>query len=487
MISNNEKNKIIQLYSQGHSKVYIAEAIGRNRRTVIKYIKEMEKYQEQLKQVEVGSPEFHELTEKIAGPPQYKGKYKSRKKRKFTKEIEMRVDEIIADETRKMEVYGPYHKNKRNLKDFYEILIEEGKDISYSAVCKHVGPKLKKAREAFIKQNYDYGDRVEFDFGERKITIAGKVQKVYVAVLCCAATNFRDFYVYPNQKLEAFLDPQIRFFNHYGVPRQMVYDNMKNVVKRFVGRNERELTDSVIQLSNYYEFEIVLTNPYSGNEKGSVERSVAVITHDLFANRDVFESWEELIHYVRERQKELNKEIDFQEEQKYLKLGKPPLEIAETNERKVSKYSFIREDKNDYSVPEKFIGTKVTVKRYPHTIEIFWKGELIALHQRIHGENECRVKIEHYFKTLLRKPGALKNSVALDQVPKLKSIYENYYSDKPREFLAILMDNKELLDTDEICELLVNGNINSARNAQKQSQVEKASRSQLESVSTLFR
>ncbi len=486
MISNEIKNEIMKLSIKGYSNVYIANEIGCNRRTVIKYRKEMNELNDKLKETEVGSTEFHEIMEQIAGPPQYKGKYKERPKRKLTPEIKDRINEILEDENRKIKLYGLNHKNKRNIKDFHEILVNDGYDISYTTVRNYVSPKIKKMEEVYIRQTYDFGQRLEFDFGERWVTIDGKKTKVYIAVLCSAATNYRDYYVYSNKSNESFIDSQVRFFKKHGVYQTVVYDNMRNVVKKFVGRNKRELTDLVLSLSNYYEFEIVLANPYAGNEKGHVERSVNVVGHELFANKDVFDSWEELIEHVNKTKKALNKGTDIKTEMKYLKEAKPPYEFAEINERKVNKYCFIRDDNNSYSVPEQYVGARVTVKRYPHTIEIYYRGKLIAKHRRIHDKEQYSVDIRHYLKTLLRKPGALKNSVALDQVPKLKEIYENYYTENPRDFLVILMDNKESLDTEELYEQLRSENIRSASLPVEKTIVEKASLKQLVNVSTLF-
>jgi hypothetical protein len=50
----------------------------------------------------------------------------------------------------------------------------------------------------------------------------------------------------------------------------------------------------------------------------------------------------------------------------------------------------------------------------------------------------------HYLNTFLRKPGAVSNSVALKSVPRLKAIFDTYYAKKPRQFIELLIENKEL-------------------------------------------
>ena len=63
----------------------------------------------------------------------------------------------------------------------------------------------------------------------------------------------------------------------------------------------------------------------------------------------------------------------------------------------------------------------------------------VAYHERLAAQGGRSLRLEHYLGTLLRKPGALAGSVALQQVPHLiKRLYDNHFSDCPREFLEVL-------------------------------------------------
>lgn len=483
MITQAEKYTILTLARKGYTKTKIAELLGLSRTTVTKYIKRDRELRESLEQAEVGSVEYHLITEEIVGEPVYKGKYKERKKLKYTQEIDDRIEEIMEDERRKDKTYGPGHKLQRTAKQIYEMLIEEGFDISYPTICKAVKKKRNKRRETFIKQEYDYGERVEFDFGERKITIGGEVRKVYLAVMTSPASKYRDYYVYLNSKTAVFLDAQVRFFERVGgVYESVVYDNMKNVVKRFVGKNERELTRSVLNLAGFYRFDIVLTNPYHGNEKGSVEASVKAVSQELFAKRDTFDSFEEVVDYVRESKNWINKDCKIEEEKKCLRPNRGNYEVGIIEEKRVNKYAFVRVDHNDYSVPEEYNGALVTAKLYPLSVEFFYRGRLIAKHKRLEGENKTSVLLEHYYNTMLRKPGAIQHSLALKQAPQLRLLFEKYYTNNPKQFLEILIDNKDLCDVDELCALLSSGQIIE----KDQSLLEERSKNQLTEVVSLF-
>ncbi|WP_439647331.1 Mu transposase domain-containing protein, partial [Allobaculum fili] len=108
------------------------------------------------------------------------------------------------------------------------------------------------------------------------------------------------------------------------------------------------------------------------------------------------------------------------------------------------KYSLISVDNNQYSVPDNLIGKKVRVKTYTETIKVYYEHEQVAEHQRINdGKQKTCFDIRHYLSTLRKKPGALRNSTALKADPELKSIYDNYFSEKPKEFIEILTRHKD--------------------------------------------
>ena len=65
---------------------------------------------------------------------------------------------------------------------------------------------------------------------------------------------------------------------------------MRLVIKKFVGRNEKEPTNELLKLSLYYRFNFRFCNIRSGNEKGHVERSVEIIRRKAFSKHTVFNS-----------------------------------------------------------------------------------------------------------------------------------------------------------------------------------------------------
>ena len=99
-----------------------------------------------------------------------------------------------------------------------------------------------------------------------------------MAVFTAAYSNFRWAKLFPKQNTQCFLESHSDFFEYAnGSFAKVVYDNMRLVIKKFVGRNEKEPTDELLKLSLYYRFNFRFCNIRSGNEKGHVERSVEVV------------------------------------------------------------------------------------------------------------------------------------------------------------------------------------------------------------------
>jgi hypothetical protein len=109
-------------------------------------------------------------------------------------------------------------------------------------------------------------------------------------------------------------------------------------------------------------------------------------------------------------------------------------------------------DTTFYSVPEYLAGKKVIVKKYHDEIRAYASNELVCKHKRIFGNGMMQVDIYHYLNSLYKKPGAVRNSVALKSIPRLKAIFDTHYSKEPKKFIEVFLENKEL-PIDEIIRL----------------------------------
>ena len=446
MITLTEKQKILSRHIQGVSNREIARELHISKNTVNKYVAEYDDLHRALME---SNPETDE--EEIISAFTEKPKYDSsgRSRRKVTPEIIALVNECLEENEAKL----ARGKRKQIMKktDIWEYVREKGYDISRQTISNIIDESSEKHFEAYIKQQYEPGDTSEFDWGEVELHIGGKAKKYQMAVFTAPYSNERFAKLYERQDTAAFLEAHADYFYQCGgVFHNMVYDNMRIAVKRFVGINEKEPTEALLSLSVYYGFRFRFCNIASGNEKGDVERSVEYVRRKAFSRpgADRFETLEEANKHLMEECKRLNTGMNedgtsietlFSEERKHLLPPMRRYNCFGTQHAKVDKYSTFAFQRNHYSVPDTLVGKTVDLRIYTDKLLVYYDGSVVAQHKRSYHTNEWHIDIYHYLRTLNKKPGALSQSTALLQADtRVKNIYEKYYTDNVREFLQVI-------------------------------------------------
>lgn len=448
MIVLKQKQKIILSHINGKSNRSIAAELHISKDTVNKYVNEYEHQKSQLLLMNQEADK-EELIQTIVAKPKYNSE--NREPVKVTPEMLNAIEECLKiNEWRRA---NGMSKQQMKKIDIHAYLVNNKKfDISYSTVRRLAKSIEDRHREAFIRQEYDYGDVCEFDWGSVKLDIGESGYKVYqIAVFTPAKSDYRYAILFKNQDTAAFQESHAEFFEHCkGNHKIMVYDNMRVAIKKFIGLHEKEPTKALIELSIYYGFSFRFANIASGNEKGHVERSVEYVRRRVFSEPgcDKFDSLEDANRYLAEKCMLLNSkpiynrtiplEV-FSEEQKHMLPHLPKFESCIYSDNRVDKYSTIMICQNHYSVPDTLVGKMVDVKTYTNKIIVYYDNSIVALHERSFKPHDWKIDICHYLRTLHKKPGALRGSTALLQADtKIKYIYENYYSSDAKIFLQVL-------------------------------------------------
>ncbi|EYE87190.1 transposase [Fervidicella metallireducens AeB] len=424
MITLNQKQEIIiAAFLDGKSQRQIEREYKIDRKTIRKYINKYNESRNALLKNPDNIDNSRLLMDDIVSPPKYDSS--NRTKIKLTDEIIERIKFYLSENEKKRSC-GQAKQQKKKI-DIHEALVEEGYDISYTTVCNTIRDLLSEGAEAYIKAEYEYGDVCEFDWGEAKLYINGELKTLQMAVFTSAKGNYRYSRLFTKQDTACFKESHAYFFDHIGkVYRTVVYDNMKVAVKKFVGPTEKEPTEALLQLSIYYGFRFRFCNARAGNEKGHVERSVEYVRRKAFAFKDRFNSIEEANEYLQNTCNKLNLKPQKQNDNKtaldilniekeYMLPGIPMFDAARIEEHRVDKYSTISVDTCRYSVPDRFVGKVVLVKIYSSKIICYCNEIKIAEHNRRYGFCEWSIKLEHFIKTLKKKPGALASSTAMQQ------------------------------------------------------------------------
>ena len=432
---------IIRSHREGKSQRRISRELQVSRKTISKYIEDYENLQKGLVQPEMA------LSTYLSSPPLYR--IGARSKVRLTREVQTVIDAHLEANSKKVG-QGMRKQILKNI-DILQILHENGFEVGYTTVCNYIREKLGKTatnQEAFIRQQYEPGSVCEFDWGEIKLTIAGRLWRFQLAVFTSAYSNYRYAMIYKRQDTLAFMESHVSFFEHIGgVYHQMVYDNMRVAVAKFIGKHEKEPTRALIQMKAHYQFSHRFCNAYSGNEKGHVERSVEYIRRKAFGFKSDFASFEEAEQYLETIIGKLNQAKQqltgrtalemFTDEKDLLRQYSGPLACSDSEQLRIDKYATFSYCTNRYSVPDNLVGCFVDAKIFSHKIEVYFENKQVATHQRDYGKHQWVISIEHYLDTVRQKPGALNGSVALTCSPYLKELYQQFYLNAPRDFIDL--------------------------------------------------
>jgi len=211
MVKFVDKKNIIMLKEQGLSNREVARQTGSDRKTVSKYWNE---YRFQLQWLDKPGADVKTIQESLLAEPKYNAA--NRKRHKYTEELDKRLKGILKEEERKTRLFGPGHKQKLSNKQIHQKLLNEGFEISGVTINIALANIRNRQKEVFIRQQYDLGDRLEYDFGEVFLDCGEGVKTYHMAVLSSPGGGFRWLYLYTNQKKAVFMDSHVRFFEMMG-------------------------------------------------------------------------------------------------------------------------------------------------------------------------------------------------------------------------------------------------------------------------------
>ena len=174
-------------------------------------------------------------------------------------------------------------KQRHTAKRVFDRLVDEHEFTgTYSPVQRFVKQwtaRNRSAGEGFTELVWPAGT-VQVDFGQAEAIIAGIRQVLHIFVVTFPFSNMRFVQAYAGETAECVCHGLRTVFEHIGaVPRHMVFDNATGIGRR-VGTKVVE-TKLFGAFKLHYRAESRYCNPYSGNEKGSVENAVGFLRRNF--------------------------------------------------------------------------------------------------------------------------------------------------------------------------------------------------------------
>lgn len=249
--------------------------------------------------------------------------------------------------------------------------------------------------EAFLRLRTLPGEQAQVDwahFGKLTIGRATRPLVAFVMVLSYSRRLFLRFFV--SAAMPAFVRGHVEAFASFGgVPRVLLYDNLKSAVLDRVGDAIR-FHPTLLELAAYYRFEPRPVAPARGNEKGRVERAIRYVRDSFFAAREYVDlddlnaqarAWTEGDAQDRpcpEDRSRSVREVFAEEQGTLLGLADDPFAADERVEVEVGKTPYVRFDLNDYSVPHTQVRRTLVVVASPSTVRVLDGTQVIATHPR---------------------------------------------------------------------------------------------------------
>lgn len=284
-------------------------------------------------------------------------------------------------------------------------------------VRQYVAAARKKQPEVFLPLIFAPAEMGQVDWGEVKVRLGGKFQKVQLFGMVLNYSGAFYFEAFERQNQESFFQGHhnaLTFFD--GVPGTLTYDNLKSAVTQILkGRNRLE-NQRFAAFRSAYLFDSRFCNPARGNEKGRIENMVKYAERNFFTPVPDFESLAALNAFLKTqcegyqakrqaRQSETVGERFAAEKPHLLPLPRHVPECCRIVPAKADKSSLVQFETNRYSVPSPYAHQMLWLKAFVEHIEITDGEKIIATHPRLKGKYHEAILLEHYHKVLERKPG----------------------------------------------------------------------------------
>lgn len=375
--------RLLQLYAQGKSKLFISKYLELSRNTVDKYVLRYKLLDlppaeiEKLSDTDLDKLFFVQVTEDL--PPRHKALYS------FFPYMEKELKKTGVTRQLMWKEYISKHPGGVGRSQFSE---------HYNRWCKKANPVMHI--------NHKAGDKMFVDYAGKTLPIvnreSGEVIEVQFFVAILGSSQYTYAEATASQEKEEFIrsvENALHFFE--GVPAAIVPDNLKSAVIKS-NKYEPTLNETFLDFAEHYGTTILPARSFKPRDKSLAEGMVKILYTRIYsALRDkTFFSLKEInaaiilaleVHNsTRFSGKPYSRRDLFSEVEKQT-LQQLPERRYEMKQQSfatvmLNGHVLLTQDKHYYSVPYQYIRKKVKLLYSISQVEVFYKYNRIALHQR---------------------------------------------------------------------------------------------------------
>lgn len=383
LINMSKVRKVIQLHSQGKSKLFISNYLPLSRNTVKKYIALYQMLNLSPDQIKLKSDvELEELFVSNKEPqlsPKMKNLYA------FFPYMERELRKVGVTKLLMWQEYIAKYPDGFKSSQFCEY---------YKRWGKKVNPVMHMSHKA--------GDKMFIDYAGKTLEVVdpetGEVQEVQFFVAILGASQYTYAEVSSSQKKEDFI-ASIENALHYfqGVPAAIVPDNLRSAVSKS-SRYEPTINETLLDFAEHYETTVLPARVYKPRDKSLAEGAVKILYQRIYptVKKEEFFSIKSMNQLIWELLEQHNSRkltgrpysrLQSFKEDEQEKLSALPVTRFEVKQQSfatvmMNGHVLLSKDKHYYSVPFQYIRKKVKLLFTSSTVEVYHKYNRIALHRR---------------------------------------------------------------------------------------------------------
>ena len=297
----------------------------------------------------------------------------------------------------------------------YQRAAAERKDgtrpYQYSQFC-DLYAEWRKTLASSMRQVHRAGERLFVDYSGKRPHIVdpktGEITYVELFVAVLGASNYTYAEATRSQKKHDFVASTIRTLEYIGgVPELVVPDQLRSAVSG-PDRYDPEINPTYLELAQHYGFAVMPARPGKPRDKAKVEGGVLIAQRWILAclrNRTFF-SLDALNEAIAELLENLNakpfQKLEGCRRSAFETLDRPALkplpghryERGDWEKGKVHIDYHVEFEDRFYSAPCSLIGARIEIRATTATVEILFRGQRVASHERSYGRKGSFVTCE---------------------------------------------------------------------------------------------
>ena len=351
------------------NKSQIARELGKDRRTIDKYLNGYEKPSTRNRESDLDN--YYEI-----------------------------IKELLSDETQQIF----YYKRVlwQFLKDNYNLSCAQSSFRRYISKHPEFQQYFEKRKKQFLSKKSHMrfetapGRQAQLDWKESmNFTLkSGENVEINIFVLLLACSRFRVYRLSLSKSqdvLFSFLDDAFQTFG--GVPKELLTDNMKTVMDQArTEYSKGKVNTRFLQFASDYGFDVKPCIAARPQTKAKVEAPMKLLD-EIYAYNGILD-YNELNQFVQRLNDRINHQVHpgtgripvmyLQKERAHLlpipkESIRKPYQIITTSP-KVNSSSMITYQSNQYSVPPEYIGKRMNLQVYDNHLHVYYNTTLVAIH-----------------------------------------------------------------------------------------------------------